>query len=318
MMPNLGFGKEVVLATAPLYHISGMNAVLNPAIGLGATLILVERFEAENVARLCERYSVSYTVGVPTIFFALADYLERASVDWSSLKCAVSGGGYLPESIKTRFENVTKSRLLQAYGLTECSPGVAMPSMSYEDPVGSCGRVLPSTEVQIRSLLDPSIVLPVGEVGEICVRGPQVTPGYWGRDEENKKAFIQGFLRTGDVGRLTEDGVLFLVDRLKEIIICSGFNVYPGLIEEVIFLHPSVSEAIVIGVPDQYRGETVKAFVVLKPGTSLDLQELQTFLRPYVSPVEMPKQLEIRASLPRSEVGKLSRHKLREEIARVI
>jgi long-chain acyl-CoA synthetase len=157
--------------------------------------------------------------------------------------------------------------------------------------------------------------LPPGEIGELCVRGPQVTPGYWNRPEINKEAFVDGFIRTGDLAYVTEDKLIFLVDRIKDIIICSGFNVYPVRVEEALFQHPSISEAIVLGVPDPYRGETVKAFVTLREGQTLTLKELQEFLAPLLSPIEMPKQLEVCKELPRTPVGKLSRLKLREEIA---
>jgi long-chain acyl-CoA synthetase len=157
-------------------------------------------------------------------------------------------------------------------------------------------------------------VLPPGEIGEICVRGPQVMKGYWRRPDETAQAFVDGFVRTGDLGYVTEDGLLYLVDRLKDIIICSGFNVYPVRVEEAIFQHPAVSEAIVLGVPDPYRGETVKAFLTLRPGQQLTLEQLQAFLRSRLSAVEMPKQLEIRQQLPRTAAGKLSRIKLREEV----
>jgi long-chain acyl-CoA synthetase len=204
--------------------------------------------------------------------------------------------------------------LLHAYGLTECSPAVSVPPHGMRIPAACCGRIVPGAELQIRSNVDPTEVLPAGEIGEICVRGPQVTKGYWRRPDETAQAFVDGFVRTGDLGYVTEDRLLYVVDRLKDIIICSGFNVYPVRVEEAIFQHPAVSEAIVLGVPDPYRGETVKAFLTLRPGQQLTLEQLQAFLKSRLSAVEMPKQLEIRQQLPRTAAGKLSRLKLREEV----
>jgi long-chain acyl-CoA synthetase len=191
---------------------------------------------------------------------------------------------------------------------------VSVPPHGMRIPAACCGRIVPGAELQIRSSVDPAKVLPPGEIGEICVRGPQVMKGYWRRPDETAQAFVDGFVRTGDLGYVTEDGLLYVVDRLKDIIICSGFNVYPVRVEEAIFQHPAVSEAIVLGVPDPYRGETVKAFLTLRPGQQLTLEQLQAFLKSRLSAVEMPKQLEIRQQLPRTAAGKLSRIKLREEV----
>lgn len=318
--PMLRFGSETFLAAAPLYHIAGSGGTLHPAVAWGATMLLIERFDAVAVASLCAQYNVSYMAAVPTMYFALAGVAESARVDWSCLKFAVSAGAPLPEAVKMRFESATGRALLQGYGLSECSPPVSLPVFEPATPATSCGKICAGTQVQVRSVTDPKLILPAGEVGEICVRGPQVTPGYWNRPDETDAAFIDGYFRTGDVGYVTEEGVLFLTDRLKDIIICSGYNVYPTRIEEAVYQHPAVAEAVVIGVPDEYRGETVKLFVVLRPGQTLSLEALREFLAPLLSPIEMPKQLEIRNSLPRSEVGKLSRRLLRtqlEEEARV-
>ena len=234
---------------------------------------------------------------------------------WPDLKCALSGGAPLPEAVKSRFETLIGKPLLHAYGLTECSPPVSVPPPGLVIPATCCGQVVPGTELQIRSVSDPLQVLPAGEIGELCVRGPQVMVGYWGRPQDTQHAFVDGFVRTGDLGYLTKDRLLYLVDRLKDIIICSGFNVYPVRVEEALFQHPAISEAMVLGVPDPYRGETVKAFVTLRDEQKLTLEELQVFLQPLLSPIEIPKQLEIREQLPRSAAGKLSRLRLREEIA---
>jgi long-chain acyl-CoA synthetase len=313
-LPLLGRGTEVVLAAGPLFHIAGLNGLLGPAIASAATVVLVERFDPASTFAICVRYRVTYIAAVPTFYFAMADYTEANRVDWSALKCALSGGAPLPEAVKSRFERVVGKPLLHAYGLSECSPPVSVPPHGVQIPAACCGRIVPGSELQIRSSAEPAKVLPAGEIGEVCVRGPQVMKGYWRRPGETAQAFVDGFVRTGDLGYVTEDRLLYVVDRLKDIIICSGFNVYPVRVEEAIFQHPAVSEAIVLGVPDPYRGETVKAFVTLRVGQQLTLEQLQAFLKSRLSAVEMPKQLEVRQQLPRTAAGKLSRLKLREEV----
>lgn len=314
-LPMLGFGTETILAVGPFFHIAGLNGSMNPAVNWAATQVIVERFDLNAADEIIRKHEISYVCGVPTLFFALADAAAKNNSSWPSLKATLSGGAPLPEAVKTRFEKQAGCQLFHAYGLSECAPPVSIPAAGKETPAPSCGIPVAGTEVQIRSQEDPTIVLAQGEVGEVCVRGPQVMAGYWNRPEQTKAAFVDGFVRTGDLGRFDEQGRLYIVDRLKDIIICSGFNVYPVRVEEAMFQHPAIAEAIVLGVPDDYRGETVKAFVKLREGYSdLKLEELQEFLKPSLSSVEMPKFLEIRDTLPRSEVGKLSRRKLRDEI----
>jgi long-chain acyl-CoA synthetase len=314
-LPQMGIGTEVFLGAAPFFHISGMGSMLCPAIAWAATILIIDRFDATETAKSCIAHRVTYFAAVPTMFLALGTITESLSLEWPDLKCAVSGGAPLPESVKCRFESVVGKPILHSYGLTECSPPVTMPPLDRAVPAACCGEPVPGTEIQIRSTPDATDILPPGETGELCVRGPQVTPGYWERPEFNREVFIDGFIRTGDLAYTTGDNLIFLVDRLKDIIICSGFNVYPTRVEEALLQHPSISEAIVLGVPDPYRGETVKAFITVREGETLTLKELQEFLVPLLSPIEMPKQLEVREELPRTPVGKLSRLKLREEVA---
>ena len=183
-----------------------------------------------------------------------------------------------------------------------------------DEPRGSVGLPLPETIIEIRDTGDARKRMPGRESGEIVVAGPQVMKGYWNRPEETRSAMVDGFFRTGDIGYLDEDGYLFIVDRLKDTIIAGGYNIYPANVESAIYSHPAIAEAIVIGVPDAYRGETVKAFVVLRSGVELSLEQLQDHLKDKLSPIEMPRQLEIRQQLPKTVVGKLSRLELRREI----
>lgn len=315
LLPMLEFGKEVILAVGPFFHIAGMNGSMNPAVNWAATQVIVERFDLSTADELIRNHGITYVCGVPTLFFALADTAMKTNASWPSLKATLSGGAPLPEAVKSRFETQAGCQLFHAYGLSECAPPVAVPEAGVDTPAPSCGPPVPGTEIQIRSQDDPKIVLPQGEIGEVCVRGPQVMAGYWNKPKETEAAFVDGFVRTGDLGRFDEQGRLYIVDRLKDIIICSGFNVYPVRVEEAMFQHPAIAEAIVLGIPDDYRGETVKAFIKLREGAQqFTLEELQAFLKPLLSPVEMPKLIEFRDVLPRTEVGKLSRRKLREEI----
>lgn len=314
-LPMMEFGKEVILAAGPFFHIAGMNGSMNPAVNWAATQVIVERDQLAHAAELIRKYGITFVSGVPTLFFALADTAVKSGATWPSLKATLSGGAPLPEAVKSRFERQAGCQLFHAYGLSECSPPVTIPEVGVDTPAPSCGVAVPGTEIQIRSQDDPNIILPQGEIGEVCVRGPQVMAGYWNKPRETEAAFVDGFVRTGDIGRFDEKDRLYVVDRLKDIIICSGFNVYPVRVEEALFQHPSIAEAVVLGVPDAYRGETVKAFIKLREGAEpFTAEALQAFLKPLLSAVEIPKLIEFRDNLPRTEVGKLSRRKLRDEL----
>jgi long-chain acyl-CoA synthetase len=244
-----------------------------------------------------------------------AKHLDR--YDLTSIRSCISGGAPLPVEVKARFEALTGCTLVEGYGLSETSPVVACNPLTSVNKPGSVGPPMPGTVVEIVSTDDPTRVLGVGERGEVCARGPQVMLGYWGQPEATADVLRGGTVRTGDIGYLDEDGYLFLVDRIKDVVIAGGYKIYPRLVEEAIFQHPKVSECIVIGVPDRYRGQTVKAFVVLREGEHLEAEELTEFLKERLSPIEMPKLIEFRESLPRTLIGKPSKRALElEEAAR--
>ena len=225
----------------------------------------------------------------------------------------LSGGAPLPVEVKHAFESKTGCKLVEGYGLSESSPvATANPMYGINKP-GSIGIPLPGTVIEIVSLDDRSKPVAQGEKGEVCIRGPQVMKGYWKRPAESAEAMADGRLHTGDVGYMDEDGYTFIVDRIKDMILCGGYNVYPRNVEEAIYLHPAVSECVVAGVPDPYRGQTVKAYVTLTEGHQLTREDLAEFLRDKLSPIEIPKQLEIRDELPKTMIGKLSRKALLEE-----
>jgi long-chain acyl-CoA synthetase len=294
-----------------------MTVVMNLSIAVGAEIVLVPRFEIDALLPLIARKRPSFFPAVPTIYTAINNHPERSRYDLSSIRMCISGGAPLPAEVKSAFEANTGCKLAEGYGLTEASPVACCNPLHALNKPGSIGLPLPRTTIEIVSLEDRTTVLPTGEVGEICIRGPQVMAGYWNKAEETAAVLRDGRLHTGDVGRIDEDGYVFVVDRIKDVIIASGFKIWPRDVEEQIYEHPAVAECIVAGIPDEYRGQTVKAYVVLREGQALDEAGLQGFLRERLSPMAMPRLVEFRQSLPKTLVGKLSRKDvLAEEAAR--
>jgi long-chain acyl-CoA synthetase len=312
-MPSLRPGQERILGVLPFFHVFAMTSVLNSGVALGAEIQLHTRFDLKAMMRALPRDRPTVLHAVPTIYAAIATAAEQGGVDISSIRACISGGAPLPEEVRLRFERLTHARLIEGYGLTEASPVVTCNSPDGAVRPGSVGVPLAWTTVEICALDEPARLLPRGERGEICVRGPQVMTGYLGRAQETADCFIDGALRTGDIGYLDTDGYLYVTDRLKDLIICGGYNVYPRVIEEALYQHEAVAEAVAVGVPDAYRGEAPVAFVSLRQGASTTPEALATFLRAQLSPIEQPKRIEIRPSLPKTAVGKLSRKELRAE-----
>ncbi|MGK9236994.1 long-chain fatty acid--CoA ligase [Inquilinus limosus] len=309
-------GQDRMLAVLPFFHVFAMTVAMNLAIWAGAEIIMLPRFELETVMKTIHEKKPTLFPAVPTIYTAIANFPERAKYDLSSLKRCISGGAPLPVEVKHAFEAATGCKLVEGYGLSEASPIATCNPLFGVNKEGSIGIPLPQTIVEIVSLDDRTTVLPTGERGEVCIRGPQVMKGYWNRPEESAEALHGGRLHTGDVGTMDEDGYIFIVDRIKDLILCSGFNVYPRNVEEAIYLHPAVEECIVAGVPDPYRGQTVKAYIKLRAGQSLTADGLVEFLKDKLSPIEMPKQIEFRDQpLPKTLIGKLSRKAVLEEEA---
>ena len=306
-------GVKRVLGVLPLFHVFAMQTVMLIPICLGAEIILVPRFNLMSLLDDIEREKPTMFPGVPTIYAAINNVGDIEKRDLSSLTLSISGGAPLPLDVRTRFQELTGCPLVEGYGLSESSPVVsANPPLGLVKD-GSVGTALPETVIEIRDLADSTRMMPVGQKGEVCVRGPQVMAGYWNRPDETTAVFVDGALRTGDVGYLDEDGYLFLVDRIKDVILCGGYNVYPRMIEEALYLHPAVAEAVAIGIPDSYRGQAPKAFVTLRKDAQATPAELMDFLSAQISKIEMPKAVEIRESLPKSVVGKLSKKELVEE-----
>jgi long-chain acyl-CoA synthetase len=305
---------ERVICVLPLFHIYALTVVLLSSLRRGNLISLHQRFDVEAVMRDVEAKRATYFPGVPTMWIAIAALPDLDKRDFSSLATIGSGGAPLPVEIAKFFERKIGKRLKSGWGMTEtCSPGTGHPPEGPDKP-GSIGLMLPGIELDVVSLDDPTKALPPGEVGEIRIRGPNVTKGYWNKPKETAESFADGRFLTGDIGYRDADGYFFLVDRKKDMIISGGFNVYPQMIEQAIYTHPAVHEVIVIGIPDQYRGEAAKAFVKLKADAKpFSIDELRAFLTGKVGKHELPAAVEFVDELPRTTVGKLSRHELRQQ-----
>lgn len=316
-VPEARAGAERMLTVLPLFHVFGMTVAMNLGVRMGAELILLPRFDLKQVIRTVGRKRATLFPGVPTIYTAINKALAEGGADLSSLKVCISGGAALPGEVRARFESLTGCRLVEGYGLSETAPVVTCNPLNVEPRSGSIGIPMPETTIEIRDPVETSHILGIGEKGEICVRGPQVMTGYWNRPDETQTVFVDGALRTGDIGYQDADGYFYLVDRIKDVILCGGYNVYPRMIEEALYQHPDVLEAVVIGVPDDYRGQAPKAFVTLRDGATAEPADIRAFLTEHISRIEMPKAIEVRDSLPKTMVGKLSKKELVEEEARL-
>jgi long-chain acyl-CoA synthetase len=303
-----------ILAVLPLFHVFALTVVLNYGAAVGAELILLPRFEMAQLLKAIERKRPTILPGVPTLYTAINTHPRIERRDLTSLRLCISGGAPLPLEVMERFEALTGCPVVEGYGLTE-SPVVTCNPIGGRRKPGSVGLPLPGARLEIRSLDDPKTLQPLGEKGEICVGGPQNMTAYHRAAGPLDEVVDDGLLRTGDIGRVDPEGYLFVVDRLKEVIICSGFNVWPRMVEEALYQHPAVAEAAVVGIDDERRGQTVKAFVVRRDGMALDAPDLLEFLSSRLSPIEMPKLIEFRDDLPKSTIGKVLKRKLTDRAA---
>jgi long-chain acyl-CoA synthetase len=309
-----GAPPDRVLAVLPLFHIYGLVSVMLRHLASGNELLLRSRFDIEAVLRDIETNRVTSFPGVPTMWAALVNYPGIEQRDLSALRSCASGGAPLPVELAQRFGRISGLALPSGWGMTETSPAGTSPPLRGAAKPGTIGLPLPGITVEVVALDDPRRVLGPGEVGELRIKGRNVMQRYWKRPDETAAAFADGGFLSGDIGTMDEDGYFFILDRKKDMIISGGFNVYPQVIEQAIYEHPDVEEALVIGVPDTYRGEAAKAFIKLRSGAStLTLDALKEFLADKVGRHEMPAALEIRAALPRTGVGKLSKKELVEE-----
>ena len=301
-----------ILGVLPLFHVFAMTTVMTFGIASGMEIVLMPKFELIGTLKLIGKLKPSVMPGVPTLFQALLRHHHIDSFDLSSLQFCISGGAALPMEVKTGFEKLIGGALVEGYGLSETSP-VATCNPFVDSRDGSIGLPLPRTEISIRSLKDPAEEMPRGEPGEICIAGPQVMTGYWNKPSETEAVFTGRFFRSGDIGYMDDDGFIFIVDRIKDMINAAGFKVYPRRVEDALYEHPSVAECCVVGIPDTYRGEAPKAYVRVHEGRETTAVELVEFLRPKLSKFELPAAIEFRDELPKTMIGKLSKKALRAE-----
>lgn len=307
---HLEIGREQIITALPLYHIFALTANLWVGTALGVyNHLITDPRNLQGLLKTLRKSSISVITGVNTLFSHLLHVPGFSQLDFSSLKLTLSGGMPMQQQVAERWQKITGCPILEGYGLTEASPVVTLNPLDSEVFTGSIGLPLPGTDCRI---VDDGRILPAGEIGELCVRGPQVMCGYWRQPEETRAVLDQaGWLRTGDIAKMDDQGRFYIVDRKKDMILVSGFNVYPSEIEEVVGAHPKVKECAAVGVPDARTGEAVKLFVV-KADPSLTESEIQTWCRANLTAYKRPHQIEFRAELPKSAVGKILRRQLRD------
>lgn len=301
-------GEGRMLGVLPFFHVFAMTGVMNFSVRMGFEIVALPRFELDQTLKLIDKKKPHYFPAVPAIYNAINNHKKVSSFDLTSLRYCISGGAPLPVEVKKSFEQKTGCVVVEGYGLSESSPVVCVNPPQGQNRAGSIGLPFPQTIVEIVDKEDKSKVLPYGERGELRVKGPQVMQGYYKKKEETENVLKDGFLYTGDIAIMDEDGYVTIVDRIKDLIITNGYNVYPRNVEEAIYLHPSVEECIVAGLPDEQRGEIVKAWVKCKDGRDLSADDLKEFLNDKISKMEIPRHIEIREEpLPKTMIGKLSR-----------
>lgn len=306
-------GKEVIMGALPFFHVYGMTVAMNFAMRVAGKLVLVPRFRVEEIVKLIEKHKVTLFPGAPTMYVAVINMKDVKKYDLSSIEACISGSAPLPLKVKEDFEKLTGAKLVEGYGLSEASPVTHCNPIYGLNKPGSIGIPFPSTDAKIVDLETGERELPPNEIGELVVRGPQVMKGYWKRLDETEDVLKDGWLYTGDIARMDKDGYFYIVDRKKDMIISGGYNVYPREVEEVLYQHPKVKEAAVIGLPDKYKGEAVKAIIVLKKGETATEEEIIEFCKKNLAKYKVPKIVEFRDSLPKTFVGKVLRRVLREE-----
>jgi long-chain acyl-CoA synthetase len=305
-------GKEIIITPLPLYHIFSLTANCFVFNSVGALNVLITNpRDIPGFVKELRNWKFTAITGVNTLFNGLLNNDDFRKLDFSHLRLTLGGGMAVQKAVAERWKEATKVPLIEAYGLTETSPAACINPMTLKDFNGYIGLPIPSTEVEIKD--DNNQTLALGEIGEICIRGPQVMQGYYNRPDETAKVMTpDGFFKTGDLGYMTEDGFVKIVDRKKDMILVSGFNVYPNELEDVIVQHPKVLEAAAIGIPDEKSGEVVKVFIV-KKDESLTEEELMKFCREHLTSYKVPRLVEFRKELPKSNVGKILRKDLRAE-----
>lgn len=305
-------GEETVLGVLPFFHVYGMTTVMNLSVMFGSKMVLLPKFDAEEVLKTIHKQRPTLFPGAPTIYIGLLNHPNLKKYDLSSVEACISGSAPLPAELQEQFEKVTGGRLVEGYGLSETSPVTHANFVWTKRVNGSIGVPWPDTDAQVFDM-ESMEAADIGEVGEIAVSGPQIMKGYWNNQEETDNVLKDGWLFTGDMGYMDENGFFYIVDRKKDLIIAGGYNIYPREVEEVLYEHEAVLEAVVAGIPDPYRGETVKAYVVLKSSQELSEKELNAYCRKQLAAYKVPRIYEFRDELPKTAVGKILRRKLVDE-----
>lgn len=306
-------GEERLLAVIPFFHVYGMTTAMNLGVLLGAELILLPKFHTKEVLETINKHRPTIFPGIQAMYLAIGNYPKIEKYDLTSIKAAISGAGPLMHEVQERFEHLTKSRIVEGYGLSEASPVTHCNPILGKRKIGSIGLPFPDMDAKIVDLETGEKELPVGETGELVVKGPQVMKSYWNKPDETAHALRNGWLHTGDIAKMDEEGFFFIVDRIKDMIKTVGENVYPREVEEVLFTHPKVKDAVVIGLPQEFMGEKIKAYVILKEGMSATPDEIIQYCREQLSKFKVPKEVEFRDQLPKTLVGKVLRRVLRDE-----
>jgi long-chain acyl-CoA synthetase len=313
-IPDFREGEEVVLGAIPFFHVYGMTVAMNLALLGAAKLVLLPRPEIGPIVEAIEKHRVTLFPGVPTLYVAFNNFPGIEKRDLKSVRACISGSAPLPLEVAERFEKLTGAKLVEGYGLTEASPVTHCNPLYGERRLGSVGLPLPGVDAKVVD--EEGKEVPLGEVGELIVKGPNVMKGYWNRPDETQKALKDGWLFTGDLARMDQDGYFYIVDRKKDMIIAGGYNIYPREVEEVLYGHEAVQEAAVVGVPDPYRGETVAAFIVLKEAYrgKVTEKDIEAFCRANLAAYKVPRIIQFREGLPKSSVGKILKRELTKEV----
>ncbi|HRW04161.1 MAG TPA: long-chain fatty acid--CoA ligase [Caldilineaceae bacterium] len=312
-------GNERILGALPFFHVYGMTVTMLFAVAIGGEMVLVpDPRNTNHILDVLQNQKISLYPGVPGMYIGVINHPKVKEYDLHSIKACLSGGAALPVEVAEQFKAITGGNLVEGYGMTELSPVATANPINGESRAGSIGLPLPNTDVRVVSLVPDEnneyTPLAIGEEGEIVVKGPQVMKGYWNREEETASTIDKdGWLHTGDIAKQDEDGYFYIVDRKKDLIIASGYNIVPREVEEVLFMHPKVQEAAVAGVPDPKRGETVKAYIILKEGERCEPEEIRNFCKENLAPYKVPTLVEFRTELPKTQIGKVLRRVLVEE-----
>jgi len=309
--PGFNPGEESIVGALPFFHSFGMTTVMNFALWNGWNIVPIPRPEPQAILEALDTYKPTFMPAVPTMYVGMLRHPEFKKYNVTSLKGCFSGAAPLPLDVIREFEEATGSQICEGYGLSETSPVATINPFGGKTKVGSIGLPISDTDIRIVDVDTGKKDMPTGESGEVLIKGPQVTKGYHKRPDETKEAVRGGWLYTGDIGVMDEEGYFFIVDRKKDMIIAGGYNIYPRDIDEVLFEHPKVAEACAIGVPHDYRGETVKAYVVLKPGETATEEEMIAYCKEKLAAYKVPKIIEFIDDLPKSAVGKILRKELR-------